>query len=123
MSSNNKLEIKKIYVDTRFKTSDSKSDTDFSIELPRSFNVPDGVVAYIDDIVIPVSFSTVDARNNNLYIKFLYDGFYYYKQLTMDTKKYDGTTFTEALKTNLNTTILPFIGILFKNNLILSTAA
>jgi len=108
MSSTNKLEINKIYVDTRFKTSDSKSDTDFSIELPRSFNVPDGVVAYIDDIVIPVSFSTVDARNNNLYIKFLYDGFYYYKQLTMDSKNYNGTTFTEALKTKLNTTILPY---------------
>ncbi len=86
MSNNNKLEIKKIYVDTRFKTADSKSDTDFNIELPRTFNVPDGVVAYIDDIVTPISFSTVDDRNNNLYIKFLYDGFYYYKQLTMDSK-------------------------------------
>ena len=75
MSNNNKLEIKKIYGDTRFKTADSKSDTDFNIELPRNFNVPDGVVAYIDDIVIPISFSTVDARNNNLYIKFLYGGF------------------------------------------------
>ncbi len=32
----------------------STSDTDFSSELPRSFNVPDGVVAHIDDIVIPV---------------------------------------------------------------------
>ena len=66
--SNNKFEIKKIYVDTRFKTSDSKSDTYFSVELPRSFNVLDNVVAYIDDIVIPVSFSTVDSRNNNLYL-------------------------------------------------------
>ncbi len=26
----------------------------FSIELPRSFLVPDGVLAYIDDIVLPV---------------------------------------------------------------------
>ena len=68
MSNNNKLDIKKIYVDTRFKTADSKSDTDFNIELPRTFNVPDGVVAYIDDIVIPISFSTVDDRSNNLYI-------------------------------------------------------
>ena len=106
--SNNKLEIKKIYVDTRFKTADSKSDTDFNIELPRTFNVPDGVVAYIDDIVIPISFSTVDDRNNNLYIKFLYDGFYYYKQLTMDSKNYSGITFAEALKTKLNAAIVPY---------------
>ncbi len=108
--SNNKLEIKKIYVDTRFKTADSKSDTDFNIELPRTFNVPDGVVAYIDDIVIPISFSTVDDRNNNLCIKFLYDGFYYYKQLTMDSKNYSGITFAEALKTKLNAALkLPTI--------------
>ena len=106
--SNNKLEIKKIYIDSRFKTSDSKSDTDFNIELPRTFNIPDGVVAYIDDIVIPISFSTVDARNNNLYIKFLYDGFYYYKQLTMDSKNYSGATFAEALKTKSNAAIVPY---------------
>jgi hypothetical protein len=106
--SNNKLEIKKIYIDSRFKTSDSKSDTDFNFELPRTFNIPDGVVAYIDDIVIPISFSTVDARNNNLYIKFLYDGFYYYKQLTMDSKNYSGTTFAEALKTKLNAAVVPY---------------
>ena len=106
--SNNKLEIKKVYIDSRFKTSDSKSDTDFNIELPRTFNIPDGVVAYIDDIVIPISFSTVDARNNNLYVKFLYDGFYYYKQLTMDSKNYSGATFAEALKTKLNAAIVPY---------------
>ena len=59
-----KLDIAKIYIDSRFTTKKSKSDSDFSIELPRSFNVPDGVVAHIDDIVIPVSWSTVDERNN-----------------------------------------------------------
>ena len=48
-----KLDITKIYIDRRFRTKGSKSETDFSIELPRSFNVPDGVVAHIDDIVVP----------------------------------------------------------------------
>ena len=55
-----KLDITKKYIDSRFGTENSKSETDFSIELPRSFNVPDGVVAHIDDIVIPVSWSTID---------------------------------------------------------------
>jgi hypothetical protein len=62
------LDIKKVYVDTRFKTLDSLSDSNFWIELPRSLNVPDDCVGYIDDIVIPVSWSTVDSRNNQLYI-------------------------------------------------------
>ena len=61
------LDIKKVYVDTRFRTSNSKSESDFSIELPRAFNVPDGVVAHIDDIVIPVSWPTIDLRNNVVY--------------------------------------------------------
>ena len=39
-----KLEIKKVYVDTRFKTDESKSDTDFTIQLPKTVNVPDDVV-------------------------------------------------------------------------------
>ena len=61
------LDIEKVYVDTRFRTSNSKSESDFSIELPRAFNVPDGVIAHIDDIVIPVSWPTIDQRNNVIY--------------------------------------------------------
>ena len=62
------LDIKKVYIDTRFKTADSLSDCDFFIELPRSLNVPDNTICYITDIVIPVSWHTVDARNNKLYM-------------------------------------------------------
>ena len=62
--------MQKIYIDSRFRTANSKSETDFNIELPRSFNVPDGVVAHIDDIVVPVSWSTIDERNNIAYVCF-----------------------------------------------------
>jgi hypothetical protein len=43
----------------------------FFVELPRSLNIPDTCICYIDDIVIPVSWSSIDARNNNLYIHIL----------------------------------------------------
>ena len=66
-----KLDMQTIYIDSRFRTKDSKSEADFSIELPRSFNVPDGVVAHIDDIVIPVSWGTVDERNSLCYVAFV----------------------------------------------------
>ena len=62
------LDIKKVYVDTRYKTDDSRSDSDFTIELPRTLNIPENTVCYLTDVVIPVSWSTVDARNNKLYI-------------------------------------------------------
>jgi hypothetical protein len=65
-----KLDITKIYIDTRYRTKNSKSESDFSVELPRSFNIPDGVVAHIDDIVLPVSWTVIDERNNKAYIAF-----------------------------------------------------
>ena len=62
------LDIKKVYIDTRFKTADSLSDCDFFIELPRSLNIQENTICYITDVVIPVSWSKVDTRNNKFYI-------------------------------------------------------
>ena len=62
------LDVGKVYIDARFKAIDSKSDSVFFTKLPRSLNVPDNCVMYIDDIVIPVSWSTIDGRNNKLYL-------------------------------------------------------
>jgi hypothetical protein len=86
------LDIKKVYVDTRWRTSDSKSSTDFSIELPRSFTIPDNVVAYIDDIVLPVSFPTVDEKHNILHFQMNE----YYGKIIMDVKNYNGQTFSDT---------------------------
>ena len=68
-----RLEIKKVYIDTRFKTADSKGDTDFIVELPKTFNVPEDVVCYINDIAIPVSWATIRSRNNKLYFRVTFD--------------------------------------------------
>ena len=100
-----KLDIQKIYVDTRFRTKDSKSETDFSIELPRSFNVPDGVTAYIDDIVIPVSWSTVDERNRNCHIELTYGSTWRYDNFYIVSKNYNGAQFATELASELNISI------------------
>ena len=64
------LPIKKIYVDTRFMNLNSKSSSDFTIDLPQSYTFPDNTVAYIDDVCIPVSWYTIqEGRNNYLYIR------------------------------------------------------
>ena len=47
------LPIKKIYIDSRFKSSDSASDSDFKIDLPISFLMPEDTGFYIDDVCIP----------------------------------------------------------------------
>ena len=63
------LPIKKIYIDTRFKTSDSKSSSNFKIDLPNSLYFPSNSVFYIDDIAIPHSWYTIEENiNDKLYI-------------------------------------------------------
>ena len=103
--------MQKIYIDSRFRTANSKSETDFNMELPRSFNVPDGVVAHIDDMVIPVSWSTIDERNNTGYVAFYI--FYILntmrdKVITFDSKNYDGTTFAHELQQKLTEAVVGF---------------
>ena len=47
------LPIKKNYIDSRFKSSDSASHSDFKIDLPISFLMPEDTGFYIDDVCIP----------------------------------------------------------------------
>jgi hypothetical protein len=103
-----KLDMQKIYIDSRFRTAGSKSETDFNVELPRSFNVPDGVVAHIDDIVIPVSWSTIDERNNIAYVNFYILNTQLMKVFTFDAKNYDGFTFATELQQKLTAAVVGF---------------
>jgi hypothetical protein len=97
------LDIKKVYIDTRFKTDDSKSDSDFFVELPRSLNIPDNTICYLTDVVIPVSWSTIDGRNNKLYMYVDWNDYKIYKTITLASKNYNGATFAEALQLAINT--------------------
>ena len=60
--------IKKVYVDSRYKTSDSVSNSDFKFEINESLDLPDNTYCYIDDIVIPHTWYTVEDFNNTFYI-------------------------------------------------------
>ena len=104
-----KLDMTKIYIDSRFRTANSKSESDFNVELPRSFNVPDGVVAHIDDIVIPVSWTTIDERNRNCYVKLscgatnVSDTYF-----SFDSQNMMGVNFAAQLAARLNYTFRDF---------------
>ena len=97
-----KLDITKIYIDTRFRTKNSRSETDFNVELPRAFNIPDGVVAHIDDIVLPVSWSTIDERNNKAYVVFSALTTTKEDVIEFDSQNYDGALFGTTLASYLN---------------------
>ena len=69
----NRLEVKKVYIDTRFKTLESNTDSEFTIQLPRTWTIPDDTVCYIDDVCIPVSWSTVGDKSNIIYVNVTFD--------------------------------------------------
>ena len=56
----------KVYIDSRFKTNDSVSNSDFKFELKEQIEIPDDTVCYIDDISIPHSFYTIEDYNNKI---------------------------------------------------------
>ena len=96
------LDIKKIYIDTRYKTDDSNSDSDFFIELPMSVNIPDNCICYIDDIVMPVSWTMIDSRNNQLYIAYRIGEVINEETVEIPSGNYNGNTCSKALETAMN---------------------
>ena len=59
------LPIKKIYIDTRFKTNDSRSHSEFNIDLPTTLLMPEDTGFYIDDVCIPHAWYTVNENVND----------------------------------------------------------
>ena len=64
------LPIKKLYIDTRHTTADSKSTSDFKVSLRNNITLPSNTAFYITDITVPVSWYTVEAgRNDTIYFR------------------------------------------------------
>ena len=63
---------KKAYVDSKFRTRGSVSDSDFNFELKGPLDLPDNTVCYVDDISIPHTWRTSESHNHKLYIIFKY---------------------------------------------------
>ena len=65
------LPKRKIYIDSRYKTADSISNTDLKIQLSGHIKFPENSGFYITDICIPNTFKTVEEGiNDRLYIRF-----------------------------------------------------
>lgn len=102
-------EVRKIYCDTRYKTLDSNSDSDFSIELERNIELSDQTKIYIDDIVLPISYNTVDFRNNKVYIKLTAGILSTNYNFTITSNNYTGDSLATELQLQINDTIAPFL--------------
>ena len=91
------LPVKKIYVDSKWKSSDSVSHSDFKFELSTSLNLPNNTVFYVDDICIPHSWYNVDENSNQLYVYSEGNGpcIVY----SIPANNYNGITLKDALNT------------------------
>ena len=62
------IPIKKIYIDSRFKSSDSASNSDFKIDLPTNLLMPEDTGFYIDDVCIPHTWYPIEEGRNNIIV-------------------------------------------------------
>ena len=60
--------VKKCYIDSRFGTSGSVSDSGCKFELKEQSDLPDNTVCYVDDISIPHTWRTIESHSNKFYI-------------------------------------------------------
>ena len=101
------LPVKKIYVDSKYKTTDSVSDSNFKFQLPQTCYMPDDTKFFISDVCIHHTFNTINDFNSKLYLRIFYTGGPNVGQphedyiLDLDQKSYIGTTFATMLKSKI----------------------
>ena len=95
------LPVKKIYVDSKYKTPDSISDSNFKFQLPQTCFMPEDTKFFISDVCIPFSWYTVNSFNNKLYLS-IFDANAFPVQsdhiIELNQQIYNGTTFAAQLK-------------------------
>ena len=97
------LPIKRVYNDSIFKTKDSKSNSEFKFELTHSIQLPDNCVCYIDDIIIPHTWYTIEDFNNKLYVRGYDIGvFITDRTSTIANQNYTGDLLAAAIQTALD---------------------
>ena len=98
------LPVRKIYIDSRFKTKDSASNSDFKYELSTSVALPENCVCFVDDVIIPNSWYTIDENNNRLYVRRFEDltTTITDKNVTLPTNNYTAQSLKDELKNQLD---------------------
>ena len=65
------MTTRKIYIDSRQAIG---TGSDFRVTVKQSVQVPENTVAYIDDVILPDTFLTVDANRGYVYVSETYGG-------------------------------------------------
>ena len=100
---NNNINIRKIYIDTRYKRNQYGSNTEFEIDLPQTVECPEGTQMYVDEIVLPNTITTIQKDvNDKLYFAVFYNTTVKYRSITLTEQNYTLSYFANQLKTLMN---------------------
>jgi len=105
-----KIPFRKIYVDSRYCTSDSVSSSNFKVELPITAQMPDNTVFFVNDVCIAHAWKTVEPDIHDklcLYVTKLQDGVRIRQSyiITLAAGNYTPTTFAAELATRLTAAV------------------
>ena len=116
------LPIIKIYIDSRNRTADSISSSNFKIELDHTLQMPDNTVFFVTDVVLPHVFQLIETGvNDRLYYKYSapiatnqYSINAYYIIITLPAGgQPSGTSLATAIQTAMNAQVDPESAISF----------
>ena len=96
------LPVKKVYIDTKYKTKDSISNSNFKYELPQTMFMPENTVFYVDDVAIPHSWATVESFNDKIYFRVISAQTITDHIISLDQQLYNGQTLATELAAKIN---------------------
>jgi hypothetical protein len=98
------LPVRRIHIDSRMKTDNSDSHSDFHIRLGLSVTLPEDCICMVDNISIPNTFFTVQAGvNDSLYIaEEIYTNHVVCRKITLRENYYTSSQFAQELAFSLN---------------------
>ena len=99
------LKYKKVYIDTRYKTPDSNSTSDFKISLPESLSFGSDTAFYIDDFTCGHSWTSIEDFNNKMYFHLNRQGYNLNNNwsfiITLENGNYTGVDFALELQNKI----------------------
>ena len=102
------LTYKKVYVNSQYRVSDSKSSSDFKIELQDTFEIPDNTIMQVHEVAIPNAWYSINTNNQNLYFRHQVlppatpQGITY-RRIEIPVENYTAPDLASAIQTQLNT--------------------
>ena len=96
----NRLTYKKIFIDSKYRTAQSRSSSDFSVELNENLETPEGTRMYITDVSIPAVWKSTEVGFYEYIYVMIFDG----ETLVKNFRHYLGNKiyFAEQLAFDIN---------------------